>query len=307
MEAAPVATPQRFLQHDPHASVLPGPGGVPVGPPPGAPLEDVEIELLLEGVYRHYGYDFRNYAISSLRRRLRFLVLSEGVRTISGLKELVLHDPRAMDRLLLGLSINVSAMFRDPDFYRVVRTRVVPILRTYPFVRIWHAGCSTGEEVYSMAIVLQEEGLYERCRVYATDFNEVVLRQAREGIFPLKQMKAYTENYIRAGGARAFSEYYTAQYDNAIFRPALKQNLVFAQHNLAMDGSFNEFHLIMCRNVMIYFNKALQERVLDLFGESLVRRGFLCLGSKETLRGTTREERFEELDAVEKIYRKVRA
>jgi len=290
----------------PHPSSQPDLGGAP-GLWPGAPLEDVEIELLLEGVYRHYGHDFRNYAVSSLRRRLRFQVLSEGVQTISGLKEKVLHDPAAMERLLLGLSINVSEMFRDPSFFRLLRERIIPLLRTYPFVRIWHAGCSTGEEVYSMAILLQELGLYDRCRIYATDFNEAVLRRAREGIFPLKQMKAYTENYIRAGGTESFSEYYTAQYDNAIFRPSLRKNLVFAQHNLAMDGSFNEFHLIMCRNVMIYFNKALQERVLDLFGESLVRRGFLCLGSKETLRGTTREERFEELDAVEKIYRKVRA
>ncbi len=283
----------------PDLAALPGRG-------PGASLEDVEIELLLEGVYRHYGYDFRNYAISSLRRRLRFLVLSEGTKTISGLKEKVLHDPAALERLLLRLSVNVSAMFRDPSFYRAVRATVVPVLRTYPFVRIWHAGCATGEEVYSMAILLEEAGLYERCRIYATDINEVVLRRAREGIFPLKQMKAYTENYIRAGGTRAFSEYYTAQYDNAIFRPELKKNLVFAQHNLAMDGSFNEFHLIMCRNVMIYFNKALQERALDLFADSLVRRGFLCLGAKETLKGTTREGAFDEVDTLEKIYRKVR-
>ncbi len=158
-----------------------------------------------------------------------------------------------------------------------------------------------------MAILLQEEGLYERSRLYATDMNESVLKTARDGIFRLAAMKSYTSNYIQAGGTRSFSEYYTASYDNAIFRPGLKKNMVFAQHNLAMDGSFNEFHLIMCRNVMIYFNKALQERVLDLFSESLVRRGFLCLGSKETLKGTSREDRFEELDAAEKIYRKVRA
>jgi chemotaxis protein methyltransferase CheR len=270
-----------------------------------APLEDVEIALLLEGIYRHYGHDFRDYAMSSLRRRLRFLMLSEGARTISGLKERVLHDPAAMDRLLLGLSINVSAMFRDPSFYLALRTRVVPILRTYPFVRIWHAGCATGEEVFSTAILLQEAGIYDRCRVYATDFNEAVLRQAREGIFPLKHMKSYTENYIRAGGARSFSEYYTARYDSAILRPDLKKNVVFAQHNLALDTSFNEFHLIMCRNVMIYFNKALQGRVLDLFRASLVRQGFLCLGSKETLKGTAQEDAFSEFDAAERIYRAV--
>ena len=273
---------------------------------PPAVLEDVEIELLLEGVYRHYGYDFRNYALSSVRRRLRYLMLSERVRTITGLKEKILHDPEALERLLLGLSINVSAMFRDPTFYRTLRTRVMPLLRTYPFVRIWHAGGSTGEEVYSTAILLHEAGIYDRCRVYATDFNEVVLRQAREGSFPLKQMRAYTENYIAAGGTESFSEYYAVRGDAAIFEPSLGRNIVFAQHNLAMDGSFNEFHLIMCRNVMIYFNPTLQARALGLFRDSLVRLGFLCLGSKETLKGTAQEATLDDFDGAERIYRKVR-
>ena len=269
-------------------------------------LEDVEIELLLEGVFRHYGYDFRDYAPSSLRRRIRDRVRAEHVQTISGLKEKVLHDPECMERLLLSFSINVSAMFRDPGFYRAFRARVVPILRTYPFIRIWHAGCSTGEEVYSMAILLDEEGLYDRCRLYATDMNESVLKTARDGIFRLAAMKGYTSNYIQAGGTRSFSEYYTASYDNAIFRPALKKNMVFAQHNLAMDGPFNEFHAIMCRNVMIYFNKVLQARVHRLFLDSLIRRGFLCLGSKETIKHTVAEVEYEEFDAAEKIYRRVR-
>jgi chemotaxis protein methyltransferase CheR len=269
-------------------------------------LEEVEVGLLLEGVFQHYGYDFRDYAPSSIRRRLRHLMLGEGLTSISDLTEKVLHDPAWLDRLLAAFSINVSAMFRDPSFYQVFRERLVPILRTYPFVRIWHAGCSTGEEVYSSAILLHEAGLYDRCRIYATDINEAVLRKARDGIFPLAAMKTYTANYILAGGSGAFSEYYTAQYDNAIFRPWLKRNMVFAQHNLAMDTSFNELHVIICRNVMIYFNRVLQSRVLDLFSASLVRLGFLCLGKRESLKGTGGEAAYEVLDAEERIYRKVR-
>ena len=269
-------------------------------------LEEVEIDLLLEGVFRHYGYDFRDYAPSSVRRRLRHLMLGAGLTSISDLTERVLHDPAWLDRLVAAFSINVSAMFRDPSFYRAFRERLVPILRTYPFVRIWHAGCSTGEEVYSLAILLQEEGLYDRCRIYATDMNEAVLRKARDGIVPLTAMKAYTSNYIQAGGARAFSEYYTAEYDSAIFRPWLRRNIVFAQHNLAMDTSFNELHAIVCRNVMIYFNRALQSRVVDLFSASLVRLGFLCLGNKESLKGTRGEAAYDVVDAEERIYRKVR-
>jgi len=267
-------------------------------------LEDVEIELLLEGVYRRYGYDFRDYALSSLRRRIRERVREERLTTVSGLKERVLHDPEAMERLAHGLSINVSTMFRDPDLYRVFRSKVVPILRTYPFIRIWHAGCSTGEEVYSMAILLHEEGLYERARLYATDINETVLHKAKSGIFPLKAMKQYTADYQQAGGKAAFSEYYTAEYESAIFRPSLRDNIVFAQHNLATDGAFNEFHAILCRNVMIYFNKPLQARVHTLFLNSLVQFGFLCLGAKETLTYTPAEAAYDEVDGAQKIYRR---
>ncbi len=269
-------------------------------------LEDMEIELLLEGIHRHYGYDFRNYALSSLRRRIRDRVQAEQLRTVSGLKEKVLHDPACMERLLLSLSVNVSAMFRDPGLYRAIRSAVVPLLRTYPFIRIWHAGCSTGEEVYSMAIVLQEEGLYDRCRLYATDMNEAVLRTARAGLFPLAAMKAYTANYLQAAGTAEFSRYYTVSHDRAMFNPALKKNVVFAQHNLAMDGPFNDFHLIVCRNVMIYFDKTLRARVHALFLESLVRFGFLCLGSKETIRHTHVETEYAAFDAREKIYRRIR-
>jgi len=268
--------------------------------------EEVEIRLLLDGVFRHYGYDFRDYAPSSLRRRLRHLLLAEGLPSVSALTERLLADPAWLDKLLAAFSINVSAMFRDPSFYRAFRERLVPILRTYPFVRIWHAGCSTGEEVYSTAILLHEAGLYDRCRIYATDINEAVLRKARDGIFPLTAMKAYTANYIQAGGNTAFSEYYTAEYDNAMFRPWLRRNLVFAQHNLAMDTSFNELHVIVCRNVMIYFNRNLQNRVVDLFSASLVRLGFLCLGNKESLKGADGEAAYDVVDADERIYRKVR-
>lgn len=268
-------------------------------------LEALEIELLLEAVFRHYGYDFRNYAFASLRRRIQDRVRAEGARTISGLKEQVLHDPEAMERLLLGLSVNVTSMFRDPGFYQAFRKQVVPLLRTYPFIRIWHAGCSTGEEVYSIAILLEEEGLYERCRLYATDMNESVLRAARSGIFPLARMRQYTANYLEAGGKEAFSTYYTASYGNAIIRPSLRRNVVFAQHNLASDGPFNAFNVILCRNVMIYFNADLQARVHQLFLESLVRFGFLCLGVKESLKHAVAERAYEPFNELHKIYRRV--
>ena len=269
-------------------------------------LERTEIELLLEGVYRHYGFDFRSYAYASIRRRLWKRIEAEGLATVSALQERVLHDPDMMNQLLLDLSINVTAMFRDPTFYVAFRHTVVPLLRTYPFIRVWHAGCSTGEEVYSMAILLEEEGLYERSRIYATDINEVVLQRAKSGIFPLDRMQEYTENYIRAGGTRSFSEYYTAKYDGALFRQELLKNVVFSQHNLVTDRSFAECTVILCRNVLIYFDKALQERVHQLFYESLSTFGILALGSKESLRFSKFEGCYEPLSAAEKIYRKVR-
>ncbi|MEO5573828.1 MAG: protein-glutamate O-methyltransferase CheR [Gammaproteobacteria bacterium] len=271
-----------------------------------AQLVDLEIRLLLEGVFCHYGYDFRNYAMSSIKRRIAKAVDDEKLDSISALQSKVLHDSECMGRLLLVLSINVTSMFRDPHFYLTFRTQVVPYLRTYPFIRIWLAGCSTGEEVYSMALLLQEEGLYDRCRIYATDMNELVLQRAQEGIFPLACMQQYTNNYQQAGGKRSFSEYYTAKYDNAIFHPALKQNIVFAAHNLATDSSFNEFQVIFCRNVMIYFNKTLQGRVHNLLYESMSMFGILGLGSKETIKFTPRETCYEELGPLSKLNRKVR-
>ena len=279
---------------------------VPVGRRAQLDLEEIEVELLLEGIYRLYGFDFRRYAPASLRRRLRRRMDGEKVETISALQNLVLHDAQVMERLLLDLSINVTAMFRDPTFFLSFRTTVVPLLRTYPFSRIWVAGCATGEEVYSLAILLAEEGLSERTRIYATDINEAVLERARLGIFPLDKMQEYTQNYIKAGGTHAFSEYYVARYEGAQFSRGLAENVVWAQHNLASDSAFNEFNVILCRNVMIYFDKPLQEHVHELFYESLTMFGILALGQKETIKFSPREHAYEELDPGERLYRKVR-
>ncbi len=268
-------------------------------------LEQLEIELLLEAVYRRYGFDFRQYAQASLKRRLWRRAYAEGVRSLSELQARLLHDPQSMERLLLDLSINVTSMFRDPTFYLVFREQVAPLLRTYPFTRIWCAGCSTGEEVYSLAILLQEEGLYERTRLYATDINENVLATARAGIFPLDKMQQYTQNYIRGGGRHDFSRYYVAAYDGAQFSRSLTANVVFAQHNLAMDRVFNQFNVIVCRNVMIYFDKPLQDHVHALFHESLEPFGILALGHKESLMFSPFADRFEQLDGSERIYRKI--
>jgi chemotaxis protein methyltransferase CheR len=268
-------------------------------------VEKLEVELLMEAVFRQYGFDFRSYAYSSLKRRLWKRIHAEGLATISQLQDRVLHDPAMMELLLLDLSINVTAMYRDPTFYASFRAEVVPLLRTYPFIRIWHAGCSTGEEVYSMAILLKEVGLYDRARIYATDINEVVLQRARAGIFPLDKMQEYTQNYMRAGGSESFSQYYTAMYDGARFDPSLTRNVVFSQHNLVTDGSFAEFNVIVCRNVMIYFDRELQNRVHELFYNSLVNFGILALGSKESMRFTAFEDRYEALNNREKIFRRL--
>ena len=266
--------------------------------------ERLEIDLLLEAIQRAYGYDFRGYALASLRRRLWHRVHGEGLQTLSGLQERVLHDPTCMDRLLRDLSINVTEMFRDPSFYRALRERVFPLLRTHPFVRIWNAGCSTGEEIYSIAIALHEEGLLDRARIYATDIDETALQRARSGTFALERMQRYTSNYLRAGGTEAFSRYYTAEGDAARFDPALAAGTVFAQHNLVTDGSFNEFQLIVCRNVLIYFGPKLQEQVLGLFAASLTRMGILALGRKESIRQSRHAREYEPLVESEKIYRR---
>lgn len=268
-------------------------------------VEDIEIDLLLEGLYRLHGFDFREYSRASIKRRILEIMRAEKLASVSALQDKVLHDPACLERLLLGLSVHASAMFRDPSFYLTFRQQVVPLLRTYPTVQIWIAGCSTGEEVYSLAILLMEERLYARCRIYATDISEAVLRKAREGIFPLAAMREYTANYHQAGGTNEFSDYYTAQYDSVIFSAALKHNLVFSQHNLATDGSFNEFQVILCRNVMIYFNKELQARVHNLLYDSLSMFGVFGLGNKESLKFTPRADAYRHLNEKDKLYRKI--
>ncbi|HEX5749627.1 MAG TPA: protein-glutamate O-methyltransferase CheR [Archangium sp.] len=267
-------------------------------------LEDIELDLLLEGIMRRYGLDFRGYARMSLRRRVWNMVHAQKLGTLSALQARVLHDPSAMEELLQHLSVNTTTMFRDPSFFSAFREKVVPHLFSAPFVRIWHAGCSTGEEVYSLAILLTEAGLYERSRIYATDMNAAVVERAKSGIFPMEHMREYTANYLRAGGTSAFSDYYTANYDHAIFKASLRKNIVFAQHNLVSDGTFNEFNVILCRNVLIYFGTELQSRVYRLLNQSLRRFGVLALGRGETLRHTVIENEYDEVDVQERLYRR---
>lgn len=269
-------------------------------------VEELETELLLDAVARRYGYDFRQYAAASLKRRLRRAMQEEEVRTLSALQERLLHDPQALSRFVSTLSVHVTGMFRDPAVYKEIRNRVVPTLRTWPFVRIWHAGCSTGEEVYSLAVVLHEEGLLERCRIYATDLSEELLETARRGVYPLHAMRDYTAAYHKAGGQADFSDYYRADATHAILRDDLRRHVVFSQHNLVSDRSFNEFHLILCRNVMIYFDKDLRDRVHELLHESLVMFGVLVLGTRESLRFSPLHERYEVLDESLRLYRRVR-
>jgi chemotaxis protein methyltransferase CheR len=268
-------------------------------------VEEIEIDLLLEAVYRIRGFDFREYARTSLRRRIQNRLRAEKIDTITRLLDRIVHDAACMDRLVVGLSVTVSAMFRDPAFFRALREQVFPLLRTWPYIRIWQAGCAMGEEVYSLAIMLAEDRLLDRCRIYATDINETALEKAHGGIFPLELMQRCTQNYLQAGGTRSFSEYYTAAYDNAIFSPALREQVVFARHNLVTDAPFNQFNLILCRNVLIYFNRALQDRVHRLLYDSLANFGVLGVGAKETLSFTPLEDRYEELVAPHRLYRRV--
>jgi chemotaxis protein methyltransferase CheR len=268
-------------------------------------LEALEIELLAEAVFRCYGYDFREYAPDSLARRIRGLMRAEEVATVSGLQEKVLHDPACLERLLPALLVNVTSLFRDPGFFLAFRNKVAPLLRTYPFVRIWHAGCSTGEEVYSMAVLLEEEGLYDRCRLYGTDMNATALQRAQEGIFPVGVVKGYAANYCAAGGKSAFSDYYTVCSGVANFRSSLKRNMLFSHHNLTIDQSFNEFNVILCRNVMIYFKKSLQQRVHQLLHDSMAPFGVLGLGSSENLQFTPHEDKYEPLESGGKLYRRI--
>lgn len=268
---------------------------------------DPELPLIMrfvDVIYKQTGYDFRNYAFSSFKRRIKKHALFESL-TLEELHDLIKNDGNAMSRLLVAITVHVTSMFRDPDFFLLFRKSVVPLLRTYPFVRLWVAGCSTGQEVYSLAIILQEEDLYSRCRIYATDVSDLVLKAARAGIYPLSAMQEYTRNYQHSGGLGDFSDYYTTDSENAIFRPALRQNVIFASHNLASDASFNEFHWISCRNVMIYFNRTLQNRVHGLFAESLLTFGYLGLGRSESLRFSSHQHLFDSVSTKDRIYRKV--
>lgn len=266
--------------------------------------ENIELQLLLEAIFLKYGYDFRQYSRASVKRRVLHRLSLSGLNSISEMQHRVLREVEFFETLLRDLSINVTEMFRDPTFYKALRTEIIPFLKTYPFVKIWHAGCSTGEEVYSMAIVLQEEGLYKRTQLYATDFNDVVLQKAKEGIYPVENVKEYTLNYQKSGGKDSFVNYYTAKHDHIILNRSLKTNIVFANHNLVTDGVFGEMNLILCRNVLIYFTKELQNRVFKLFYDSLCHHGILCLGSKESLRFSEYGDRFEGIVEDEKIYRK---
>jgi chemotaxis protein methyltransferase CheR len=265
---------------------------------------DIELRLLIEAIYLKYSYDFRDYSGASVKRRVAHALRQFDCATISALQERVLHDPAAFMQLLQFLTIPVSEMFRDPSHFLAIRQEVVPLLKTYPSIKIWIAGCSTGEEVYSMAILLREEGLLERTIIYATDINPASLDKAKQGIFSLENVRAYTANYQQAGGQRSFADYYTAAYDYAIFDKTLRENVTFADHSLATDSVFSETQLISCRNVLIYFNKKLQDRAFGLFHESLCHRGFLVLGSKETLDFSAYSKQFDPLVKQERIYRK---
>jgi chemotaxis protein methyltransferase CheR len=265
---------------------------------------DIELRLLVEAIYARYSHDFREYAGASMKRRVLHAMRQLGCATVSELQSRVLHDPGVFQELLESLTIPFTEMFRDPAYWRALRQEVAPVLRTYPSLKIWVAGCSTGEEVFSLAILLHEEGLLERAIVYATDINPRALERARMGIFPTAAVREHTGNYQAAGGSRAFSDYYSAAYDAVRFDRDLIRNVTFADHSLATDAVFSETHFISCRNVLIYFNRSLQNRAVGLFHESLCRRGFLGLGSKETLDFSTFAESFEPVARRERIYRK---
>ena len=268
-------------------------------------IEALEIELLLETLVRRYGYDFRAYARSSITRRVQQFLLVRGLKSPAALIPLVLHDADLFSDLAQQFSVTVSEMFRDPEVYLAIRQEVVPVLRTYPLLHVWHAGCAAGQEVYSMAILLFEAGLLERSTLFGTDFNDQILATARRGVYPAEQFATYTTNYQRAGGKAAFSEYYRSHYGSAALEPFLGQNVTFANHNLVTDGVFSEVNLVVCRNVLIYFDRELQDRALRVFTNSLMRGGFLVLGSRETLRFSGVAEAYENVNEAARIYRKV--
>ena len=267
-------------------------------------LLNIELHLLLEAIFLRYGYDFRNYSKAHIKRRVLHRLGISSLSTVTELQNKILRDRKFFIDFLDDLSINVTEMFRDPDFYTSIRENTVPKLRTYAYFKIWHAGCATGEEVYSLAILLQEEGLLERCQVYATDFNQKVLEIAKEGVYQEVDIEQYEKNYQLSGGKRKLSDYYKSMYGSVMFNKELSNRIVFADHNLVTDGVFADVNLILCRNVLIYFEKELQEKVLGLFYESLVPSGILCLGTKESLKFTNYNKLFEEIDSKQKIFKK---
>ena len=266
--------------------------------------ENIEINLLLEGIFQKYGYDFRDYSRASIKRRVQHTLSMFGFKNVMEMLYQVLHDEKFFNTLLMNFSINVTEMFRDPTFYQALNKMIISDLSKRSFIRIWHAGCATGEEAYSMAIVLKEAGLYERTRIYATDFNEEVIRKAREGIYPIDHIIKYGNNYAKSTGKKNFSKYYTARYDYAIMDRSLRKNIIFSDYNLVTDHVFCEMDLIVCRNVLIYFNKKLQNRVISLFIDSLGPKGYLCLGLQESIKFSDHADHFIEVARKEKIYQK---
>jgi len=269
-----------------------------------ARIGDIEQRLLLDAIYYRYHYDFRGYAQSSLKRRLQAAISRFGCQTLSQLQDKVLHDAAVFPALLEYLTVQVSEMFRDPRYFKSLREQVIPILRTYPSLKVWVAGCSNGEEVYSLAILLHEEGLLERTIIYATDINQQALQAAEAGVFDLARVASFTENHARSGGKSSLSDYYSAGYGRVVFDRALRKQVVFSDHSLATDTVFAEVHLVSCRNVLIYFERELQNRALGLFKEALCHRGFLGLGSKESMRFTEQAPAFDDFVLEDRIYRK---
>lgn len=268
-------------------------------------IEDIEIQLLLDALYRHYHYDFRHYARASIKRRLLQARSQWGYDSISDIQSAVLHDESILPRLLNFLTVQVSEMFRDPSYFRALREKVLPHLRTYPSLKVWVAGCSHGEELYSLAILFEEEGMSDKTIFYATDINPAALRAAQAGIYSLDRIRSFTDNHRLSGGHSSLSDRYTADYDRAIFSKSLRERAVFSDHSLVTDAAFGEMHLISCRNVLIYFDRELQDRAVGLFEESLVRGGFLGIGSKESLRFSSHVDAFSEFVREEKIYRRI--
>lgn len=267
-------------------------------------INDRELELLINEVFEYHGFDFGGYSRASLKRRVDRLFQLDGFEKFSDLLYRVRTEPTYFKRMVEEITVNVTEMFRDPLFYKLLREEIIPVLATKPFIRIWHAGCASGEEVYSMAIMLQEANLLQKSLMYATDINPIVLDTAKKGIFPLQMMKQYSENYMISGGKKDFSQYYTANYGFAKFSSELTGKMVFSEHNLVSDGSFNEFDLILCRNVLIYFDKELQDRAFVLFDQSLAKLGYLALGTKETLKFSSLGKRYSQINK-EKLWKKM--